>query len=239
MLKIGVCDDDGTHVNIMQRYIERWAAGKGINIELQLFTCGEQLLEHIMTFGRYDLLFLDIELRGMNGLQIAKKIRDKDRFTTLILMSQYDTFFRNGYEVHPFYFFSKPIKEKFFGEILERYLQVQQEVSENITFKKRKVSYSVSLSEVIYFTSDKRLIYIICTDEMYSFYGKLDEVQVILNKKKHRFLRIHKSFLVNMKYINQYHYKNIILYNGADLPISKDYRKSVNEIHMLLLGGED
>ncbi len=236
MLKIGVCDDDGTYLIIMKRYIDRWAAGKGINIELQLFTHGEQLLEHIMTFGRYDLIFLDIELKGIDGLQTARNIRDRDRFTTLIFMSQYDTFFQNGYEVHPFYFFRKPIEENHFEEILGRYLQLHQGISENIIFRKRKVSYCVSLSEVIYFTSDKRLIYIIGSEDVYSFYGKLDEVQNMMNQKKHRFLRIHKSYLVNMKHINQYHYKNVILCNGTELPVSKDYRKSVNEVHLLLLG---
>lgn len=239
MLKIGVCDDDGSYLISMKKNIDRWAVGKGINIELYLFSCGEQLLGHIKTYGRYDLIFLDIEMKGIDGLQIAKKIRDKDRFTTLIFMSQYDTFFRNGYEVHPFYFFSKPIKERHFEEVLERYLVTYQEMSENITFKKKKVSYSVSLSEIIYFTSDKRLIYIVCREDVYSFYGKLDQVQIMLNQKKQRFLRIHKSYLINMRYISQYHYKNVVLCNGVDLPISKEYRRSINEVHIMLLGEED
>ncbi len=238
MLKIGVCDDDVAYLMIMKKYIDRWAAEKGINIELQLFSCGEELLGHIRAYGRYDLIILDIEMKGIDGLRIAKKIRDKDRFTTLIFMSQYDTFFRNGYEVHPFYFFSKPIEKRHFEDILGRYLIIYQEASENITFKKKKVSYSISLSDIIYFTSDKRLIYIVCKEDIHSYYGKLDEVQKMLYQKKQRFLRIHKSYLVNMKHISQYHYKNVVLCNGADLPISKEYRKSVNEIHIMLRGEE-
>lgn len=235
MLKVGICDDDLTNIRSMQKHVRFWAAKNGFSIELNYFHNGEQLLENIKLTGRYDIIFMDIEMKGSSGIETAKIIRESDFYTALILMSQYDKYFQAGYEVHPFYFFSKPINEKSIEEIMDKYMFLQQPAMDIISFKNNRAKRSVNLADVIYFCSDQRKIKIICTDKEYIFYGKLDDVEHLIEHKRFHFVRIHKSFLINMKYIDQYYYEDIVMTGGVKLPISMPYRRLVKEVQMGLL----
>ena len=99
----------------------------------------------------------------------------------------------------------------------------------------KNASEIYNISEVLYFNSERRNINMVCRDGVKVFYGKLGEVEEQIADKNCKFLRIHQSFLVNAKYIREYHYNNLIMANGDNLTISRDNRKKVREIHKLLL----
>ena len=163
----------------------------------------------------FDLIFMDVEMEKTDGIKTAAQIRKDDYITDFIFVSQYEDYYQKAYDVHPFHFLSKPVDLKKFREIMNSYIKMKKDDLETY--------------------SEGRQVHVVGRKDRHVFYGKLNHVQQELEKKDYRFLRIHYSFLVNMKYIKEYHYSSVVMYNGDELCISKENRKKMSYIHMLLL----
>lgn len=233
MLKIAICDDVKSYMDILEKNILAWAAQKGINVKVRKFDGGKPLLHCIDDNGMFDLIFLDIAMKRMNGLEVASQIREHDYITAIIFISQYDDYYKEAYDVHPFHFLSKPIGQNLINHVMDSFMQMKMQDKETYSFHVNKAQYTLHLSEILYFGSERRKIIIICKNATYMFYGKLDDVQRQLENKNIRFIRIHQSYLVNMKHIREYRYTDLIMSNGDVLLISRDRRKNVRSIHML------
>lgn len=235
MLRIAICEDEKHYADKLEKYLRIWALNTAVNVRIKKYTGGDLLLSAIKTDGMFDLIFMDIEMGRMNGLETAAKIRETDYITTLIFVSQYEDYYREAYHVHPFHFLSKPVEPEELEETMNAYMKMKDQDMETFTFTIRKAQYNLRLNDIIYFYSECRQVTAVCADQRYSFYGKLSEVQRELEEKSSHFLRIHQSYLVNTRYVKEYHYSNVVLYNGENLCISRDNRKKMSEIHMLLM----
>ena len=235
MLKIAICDDVKSYIDILEKNVLVWAAQNGINVIVKKFDGGKPLLHCIDDNGMFDLIFLDVKLKRMSGLEIAAKIREHDYITAIVFISQYDDYYKEAYNVHPFHFLSKPISQNLINDVMDSFMRMKMRDKETYSFSVNKAQYTLHLSDILYFGSERRQVYAVCEDETYMFYGKLNDVQKQLENKNTRFIRIHQSYLVNMKYIREYHYTDVIMSNGDILLISRDNRKIVRSIHMLAM----
>lgn len=233
MLKVAICDDVKSYIDILEKNIWVWATQNGINVMVRKFDGGKPLLHCIDDNGMFDLIFLDIEMKRMNGLEVAARIRTCDDITAIIFFSQYDNYYKEGYDFHPFHFLSKPISQKLINEVMDSFMRMKMRDKETFSFSVNKAQYTLHLTDIIYFGSERRQIHIVCENNTYMFYGKLSDVQKQLEEKNTRFIRIHQSYLVNMKYIREYHYTDMVMSNGDILLISRENRKNVRQIHML------
>lgn len=235
MLKIAICEDEKRYADRLEKSLRVWAAKTAVNIRIRKYIGEEQLLSDFKTDGMFDLIFMDIEMGNMNGLELAAGIRETDYITTLIFVSQYEDYYREAYHVHPFQFLSKPVNAEELEETMNAYMKMKKQDMETFTLTIRKAQYNLRLNDIIYFCSERRHVTAVCEDQRYSFYGKLGEIQRELGERTNRFLRIHQSYLVNTKYVKEYHYSKVVLHNGEALYVSRDNRKSIREIHMLLM----
>lgn len=241
MYRIAVCDDEDVFSDLLCDDINLWALTESVNVEIKVFSSGEDLLEDIVEYGDgYHIIFLDIEMPRMNGIATAKEIRKINLNVTLIFVSQYDDYYKEAYEVHPYYFFRKPVeKEKMFS-ILNTSVKQNETLQQSFKFRYNKIYFSLYLRNVLYFSSDKRAINITCFyNKHYKFYGRLDEVEAELKTQLVKFIRIHKSFLVNRKYIAQYHYQYVVMCNHEVIPISVRKRKEMKLLQLFLFKEED
>ncbi len=230
MYRIAICDDDAAFAEALCSGLRRWATGKSINVEVTSFYEGTDLLENITEYGHYQIVFLDVEMGKINGLSLAAKIAEGNVSTLIIFVSAYDSYFRQAYEAHPFYFFSKPIGIKKLYSVMDDAIAKIEIYKQNIRFRYKMVHYSVFISEILYLFSEGRRIGLICRDgRSYWFYKKLDEVEKQIGTKTGLFIRIHKSYLVNTQYINIYQYEHVVMTNGQRLPISQKRRKNVRK----------
>ncbi len=234
MLKIAICDSESQYAQELGRCIGTWAANAGYNVKVKTFSHGDLLLSCLQEKGMFDLIFLDIEKDTGSGLQKAARIRERDFITSIVFVSWYD-YYKEAYEAHPFYFLHKPANPAKVGEILDAYMKMRYQDIETFTFGINKAQYNLRLNDIMYFYSERRHVNAVCKDRQYTFYGKLGEVQRRLEEKTNRFLRIHQSFLVNMKFVKEYRYSELVMYTGEALYISKENRKKMRDIHSLLL----
>lgn len=235
MLSIAICDEQKRYAEDLEWCISVWAVNSGINVKVKRFQNGPSLLSEFRRKGMFDLLFLDIEKGKDNGLEIAAKIRETDYIVSIVFISRHDDFYKEAYDRHPFHFLHKPISPAKIEETLNDYMKLRYQDIELFTFVVNKARYNLRLNDIVYFYSERRHVNAVCVDKKYSFYGKLGDVQDKLEEKTTRFLRIHQSFLVNMKFVKEYHYNELVMYTGEALYISKENRKKMRDIHMKLL----
>ena len=228
MIRIGICDDEMYTTSQLENILTEYARELGIIIDIDVFYDGEELLRYIETQQPdYDLIFLDIRMKKMNGMEVARKIRETNQIVILIFVTSYKSYALEAYEVHPYQFIIKPIIPR----IVKKYFkQVYDIITANAfyyEFKSNKDYYRILLSDIMYFQSQKRLIYIHMNDgEILKYYDKINCIQEKLADTKADFWRIHHSILVNSKYVKRKAFNHIELVNGEILTISEDKRKN-------------
>lgn len=236
MLEIAICDDDVIFTGKTEDLFEKLGQRYKIQLDIEVFWDGQELVETIKSGKRFDIIYLDIEMKKMNGLDAANEIRMIDRESLLIYMTSYESYMPVTFDYRPFQFIVKPIQiDKF-----ERcFLKAHKEVLQNdsyFQFKYNKINYRILTQNIMYFESRKRVVSIRTQDTAMKFYGKLDDVESAMKESKLEFLRIHQSFLVNFKYIEEIAYDRIKLTNGQILYISEDKRKKIGQQYCDIAG---
>lgn len=233
MLKIAICDDDVTFTGDLEDEIVQSCRQLGLQADTEVFFDGNTLLKSVQAGCRYNLMFIDIEMEHINGIEAARCIRKTDRAVLIIYISGYEQYLKELFEVEPFRFLLKPLDiEKFhiyFNEACQRIV----ETDEFYQFQFNKEIKKVSLRDIVYFESRKRMVHIILSDgTCEQFYGKLNEVESSLEESRNTFLRIHQSFLVNYDYIKNMNFSSVVIYakgKTLELKISEDRQKSVRQ----------
>lgn len=232
MLRIAVCDDDMRFTGELEEMVRREAADAGISVDTEAYSDGDTLVADIEKGYRYDLIFLDIEMERVNGINAARQIRRTDRSALLIYVSGYEQYLKELFEVEPFRFLSKPVDgakfRKYFRDACARI--GEEEAYYRFSFNKE--IRKVAVRDVVYFESRSRVIHIFMADGSEEcFYGKLNGVEKELSEGRREFLRIHQSFLVNYGYIEKMSFSSVTVLFGdgrrAALKISEDREKAV------------
>lgn len=236
MLEVVICDDDVVFTGKIEELLKKMGQRYNIQMNIEVFWDGDELVEVIKTGRRFDIIYLDIEMKKMNGLDAANEIRMIDRESLLIYITSYESYMPVIFDYRPFQFIVKPIQiDKF-----ERcFVKAHKEILQNdsyFQFKYNKINYRILTQKIMYFESRKRVVSIITQDTVMKFYGKLDDVELDLRDSKLNFLRIHQSFLVNFKYIEEIAYDRLKLTNGQILYISEDKRKKIGRQYCDIAG---
>ncbi len=232
-MRIAVCDDVPAYVEQLKKYIERWSVRRGFPVQLAAFPNGEEVLFALETEGDFTAVFMDIHLYGMNGMDAAVRIREQNPQVSIVFVSQYWECFREMSRVYPFQYIEKPVARQKVSEALDKILEEQRVSYETFEFRYKRRTYNISLWQVLYFVSDRRRIRLLLEDgRELVFYEKMDVLEERLSVYNHYFLRIHQSYLVNQRQIEQYFSDQVRLRNGEILPISREKRNQVRKFCM-------
>ncbi len=242
MLQIAICDDDLKFVGGLETLVVQESQDMGIGVEIEVFSDGKTLVESVKSGERYDLIFLDIEMKQIDGISAARLIRDMDKSVLLIYVSGYDNYLKELFEVEPFRFLSKPLNLEKFCSYFREACQRIGETEAYYQFTFNKEIKRVPLKDIVYFESRNRVVYIYMkAGNTEHFYGKLNEVENELADSREYFLRIHQSFFVNYSYIKKMNFFYVTVnFSGRDieLKISEDRQKEIRRKLCEIAGGK-
>ena len=227
MIRIALCVEIESYGKMMEETIAEWAHQSRLNIQEKLFLTGEELLADIELTGYYDIVLTDICLRGrLSGIETALRIRQIYEYFCLIFMSEESCFDREALRLCPFRYLEKPVDRSNLVESLNQAADRYHLIHDIFVFRFKGISHFIRLSEVLYFVSDKRIIHILMEDgREYVFYGKLNELEGKLWKYSSRFFRIHQSYLINGRQVEQYHYRFVVMRNRDKISITRMKRR--------------
>ena len=227
--KIAVCDDESVICRTIYDMIKDISKLIDIRFETDCFSSGEELCDE-MKSNPYDLIFLDIELSRMNGIAVGKYIRENlnNETVQIAYISSKQQYAMELFESRPINFLIKPITSEKIRAIIEKLLKLHAVDTQIFKFKVRQEHIKLPMSEIIYFSSSGRTVTLVSLDKSYTFYGTLEDIYSEI--KNGHFLYIHKSFIVNYRYVRQYEYEQVTLLDGTVLPISQPRRKLIRKM---------
>lgn len=222
MTTIGICDDEAAMRKALRVPLERKLQLLGEDYQIFEYESGEALTARPESEG-LDILFLDIEMKKLNGMDTAKALRARDLNTLLIFVTAYPDFVFQGYEVHAFHYILKPYDERKILNILEQALKELGRSQEQFFLLEQKSGIlRIPLKKILAFSSDKRKVVILQKNgDTLDFYGKLDDVAKELPDY---FIRCHNRHLINLNYVTALE-KNSCICGSKEFPISRAFRQ--------------
>jgi DNA-binding LytR/AlgR family response regulator len=194
MLRIGICDDESGARDALRFSIERLLREDEGKVFYD-FSSGEGVVKWLMKHsGELDILFLDVELGGISGMETAKQIREHDVNLMLVFVTGYPDFVFDGYAVGAMDYLVKPVQEDKLRKVLDRAQKLfEKRKPETFTVQNAEGLYRIAKKDILYLFSEKRLVRVRTEVREYAYYGKLDDAQEILGSG---FIRIHQRYLV-------------------------------------------
>lgn len=217
MLSIAVCDDEILDCCNMVKDIKDILEDVGIPFIVRQFRSGRDLLNAIENF---DIIFLDIMMCGMNGMKTAQLLRDKAFDKILIFISASRDYVFEAYDVEAFQYLVKPVEHCKLKRVLQRAVKKLKNYSQEfMIINQDRTRKKLLLREIYYFEIKGRIISVHGVEGIFDYYEQIGILEKNLQGKG--FFRCHKSFLVNLKYVNSYNRQEIILDTGEKIAIAK------------------
>ena len=229
MINVAICDDDISVAGRIERMLQNIAKRNFIDIDTEVFWNGKQLVELVEDRTYFDIIFLDIEIGKEDGITVARRIRRTDRKTLIVYVTSHENYMKESFSVRPFQFLVKPVSESQMEICFkEAYEEINSEDS-YFRYSYQRVSHKIPICDILFFESSRRKIRIITEKGEFELYGKLNDIEKSLKKSKVAFLRVHQSFLVNYKHVDELGYDFVVLDNGKQISISEDRRKNISQ----------
>jgi putative uncharacterized protein (fragment) len=171
------------------------------------------------------IIFLDIEMKDLDGVETAKKLRMKNSSAVIIFVTSHPDFVFQGYEVRALNYILKPYKPEKIKEVLHKALESLDVSTEKyLCLEQRSGAIRIPLSSIRYFTSDKRIVRVVTDNGTYDFYDKLNDLETKLSDA---FVRIHNRYLIHLKYLSEIQGNQAIV-DGESLPVSRSCKSALS-----------
>lgn len=225
--RIAVCDDEEYALVKITEVIKKTFAKIGENVEINAFEKSELLLEANRT-DSFDMIFLDIDMPDIDGIEAAGIIKKLNPKALIIFVTSKDELVYKSFEVHPFGFIRK---EKLREEISGIIADVKKELSRKdymFSFKRDGIQYKLHADEIVGIESKGNYIIIKTTDgETYKYKDSINKKESELSE--HGFVRTHERYLVNLKYIFKINKNSITVVQNYEIPVSRGRMNTLKE----------
>ena len=223
MVKIGICDDEPEMRKPLRQILEQVLQLQGVEYLISESESGEELTAGISCLD-IDILFLDIEMRSLDGIETAKLLRKKGMKSIIIFVTAYPDFVFQGYEVHAFHYILKPYRKEKIEEVLRQALhELDLSKEQYFVIEQKARVIRIPLSQTIAFQSDRRKVEALLEEDFVAFYGRIDEV---CRELPSCFIRIHNRYIVNLNYVTTLERDRCIL-GSRSFPVSRAFRQEL------------
>ena len=227
MLSIAVCDDEIIECCNMARKIKDILEEMGRPCIVRQFQSGGELLQALESF---DIVFLDIIMQDLDGMKTAQIFREKASDKIIIFVSSSREYVFEAYDVEAFQYLLKPVDDRKLKRVLQKaVLKTERCSREFIIVSSERQKKKVFLDDIYYFEIKGRVVDVHGPEGIFTYYEQIGELENKLCDKG--FFRCHKSYLVNLKYVDVYNRREVKLENGERIVIAKRrYDKFVQEV---------
>ena len=228
-LKIAICEDETSQREYLAQILRSWAKKRHYLLEWKEYAEAQAFLFDYEEEKDYDILLLDVEMPGMTGIDIAKKVRENDFAVQIIFVTGYYEYFSEGFDVSALHYLIKPVDASRLCPVLERAVSNLQYRSRSVLVTAAEGDIKVPLAEILYIKAENVYV-VVCTRKgsyrMRTTLGKFAE------QLDDTFYKVHRSYIVGLKYVKMITRSEVTMINGEEIPIS---RGNYDEIHGALI----
>jgi len=225
-MRIAVCDDDHKVCADLKRNIYEYARIRKLDMGVNVYNSAIELLNDNVS---QDLIFLDHRMPDMNGLDAAKALRLRNNYSTIVFLTNYSEIVYESFEVNTFRFMLKPLKKSELHKVLDAYYTPflnKQSMNLKIDGEMR----NIRIKDIIYIEADGKYSRINLIEESVFYKKTMSTVEMMLQGKL--FCKSHRSFIVNLDYIERHDGERIFLKQGYEVPIGKKYAEDFKSAFM-------
>jgi len=217
MLSIAVCDDEKRVAEKIEKMAKAFFRKKNIDISVARYSSGKELLESSV---RMDILFLDIGMRGMDGIEAARRLRAHGYRGFLVFITVLREMVFQSFEVQPFDYLVKPVQEEYFDKTMERlFLSMQDKEKGYLLIQKGYAGSIISFQDIICCEIIDRKVYLYLeSGETIDYYDRIENLEKKLDR---RFFRCHRSYLINLNHLKSYRNNTAYMADGREIPVSR------------------
>jgi len=229
-LRVAICDDCNNCLAHIERVLMK---RRDLVCEYESFTSGKELLQSISENEiRFDLYLLDIEMPGLNGIELAKEIRKMDISALIVYQTSHSGYMEEALDTVLFHYILKPIAEVKLEELIKKAHTYLEKTGKRFRFLYQKSICNIPCRDIFYFEKDKRKVTINTATGIYETYSNMKD---ILNRLQDEiFLEVSCSHIVNMEYVKLIRKNEVVLYDGTVFSIGRTKLKKVREKQLFL-----
>ena len=226
MIRIAICDDETHMADHIKTMAFNFFRKKNREISLRIFLSGEELLNYD---GQIDILFLDIQMKGMDGMETARRLRAEKFQGFLIFITVLKERVFQSFEVQAYDYLVKPVEEKQLEKTMERLLVSMRSAGEESLFVQRgHEGRIIQKGEIVFCEIIDRKIYLnLDSGEVLDYYERIENLETKLDD---RFFRCHRSYLINLKHLKGYKNGTAYMDNGREVPVSRLRSKEFSSV---------
>lgn len=212
-----ICDDEKSiHKEIRNLILTNLNNDSQIHIT-NIFSA-EELIEKYNNNIFFDIIFLDVEMSSLTGIDAAKIIKQLQPNSIIIFVSNYPNYVFEAFNVEALHFLVKPLSPLDFKNVFNRAINKYKALNSSIFLKWQSERYIIKIDTIKYIEGYKRHIIVYTNDGRYESLGKIPDLLKELSP--HGFIRTHQGFIVNMDYIKRFDLTDVVLFDGTKVMIS-------------------
>lgn len=224
VISIAICDDELVERQYIENIVTKWSKLKKLEVKIDLYDSSESFLFMYQEKKDYDILLLDIEMKEMDGVALAKKIRQDNETVQIVFITGYSDYILEGYEVSALNYLMKPIHEEKLMMVLDKAIEKIAKNDKVLTFTTNSEMIRVPIYQINYVEVFGNYITIHANDEI-KIKMTLSELEKELDE---RFYRVGRSIIVNLTQISRVTKKEIKLNNGILIPLPRNAYDKLN-----------
>ena len=228
MFRIAICEDEKIFLEYESSLVKEWAASNEHSLELDTYISAEQFLFESEDKAPYDLLIFDIQMKGMNCMELAKKLRARGADSAIIFVTGIPDYAIEGYEVGAVRYILKPVKAEVLNELLDTvYTERQKTAGDFFVLGQGADLEKIPFKKIIYIEARGHYVHMKGTDFEREWKSSFSEASTSFEGKN--FFCLRRGLLVNLQHVSKITRTDCVLDDGEQLPVARGVYKELNE----------
>ena len=228
MIHIAICDDEKVETDYLTSLVTTWGADNGHSVSITTFANAKAFLFAYPDMKKLDILLLDIQMgeNAMDGMGVAKEIRKTNQDVHIIFITGFPDYMSEGYDVAALHYLMKPIKEPQFFALLNKAASTLDIKEAELVVQAPQGTTRIRHKDIIYIEAFAHYVQINTTTQVVETRANIGDLAAQLGAN---FGRCHRSYVIGYKHVNQITKTDILLDNGASIPLSRRMAKDINQ----------
>ena len=228
MFRIAICEDEKVVLDFETSLVNKWAAARGCPLELDCYISAENFLFESEDKAPYDVLIFDIQMKNMNGMELAKALRRRGCDAVIIFITGVPDYAIEGYEVGAVRYILKPVKEELLNGLLDSaFEESQKKVEDFFLLGQGAELEKISFDKIIYIEARGHYVFMKGLDFEREWKAGFSETSAAFDDKG--FLCLRRGLLVNLSHVKRITRTDCLLDSGESLPVARGVYKELNE----------
>lgn len=235
-IRAAIVEDNPRDAQFVARIVRCWAQARGQAVSVEEFSSAERFLFRYAEDKAWDILLLDIEMGALDGVALAKRIREDNVFVQLVFVTGYPDYMAQGYEVAALHYLIKPVREEALFAVLDRAEKALQKQTRFLILPVDGQTLRLCVEDIQYAEAFSHTVELHTAERAYGIKMNIGQLEERLGAG---FVRCHRSYLVNLAYISRLSRTEVFLDGGKSLPLSRGAAKDVHRAFIAFYTGEN